>query len=571
MKAVPNNWHYYAINAPANVNFQLSGGFNVSFDSTYPKFGGIFGATYNSNYRFSDMLRSNFGQDITDTTYSYHDSAYTRTTLASALANFTLRLNATNKIYFNNVYSINSVNQTTLRHGYNNSSSFAVENSNAFYFASNKIYNAQLGGDHFLPGSRIRIKWSGFYTNFKRDEPDYRRNLYVAYDATQTPFDLINFGTSISSNSGGIHFYGKLEDIAKGANADVAIPFKAFKLSQTFKTGGGYFYDSRTRDIRFFTTTIASPNSFSFKLLYYGQDSVFSPANYGVDGGLSLLEDDNENNHYEGFVKNPFAFVMFDNKFTQQLRFVWGVRFESYHQQVKSFDRDATKHLTDTTYKDWLPSANLIYAVLPKANIRLSYSRTVARPLFRELASQVFYDFLTNTTVYGNPVLTESHINNYEVRWEHYFNQAQYYSVSFFYKKFKNPIEQYIPFPGADSRTLSWQNAPSAKNYGIEIEGRKNFDFISKKLETLVAYANIAFIKSKVVTPIDTTGRPLQGQSPYALNASLQYTEPKTNLSISVLFNAIGPRIYQVGSTLDPKSMGAIASNAGHKNLPKLS
>jgi len=82
----------------------------------------------------------------------------------------------------------------------------------------------------------------------------------------------------------------------------------------------------------------------------------------------------------------------------------------------------------------------------------------------------------------------------------------------------------------------------------MELELRKDFSFISKSLETLVFYANTSIIKSKV----DTAGifeskkstRPLFGQSPYIINVSLQYTEPKTNIGLSVLFNKTGPRIW---------------------------
>ena len=38
--------------------------------------------------------------------------------------------------------------------------------------------------------------------------------------------------------------------------------------------------------------------------------------------------------------------------------------------------------------------------------------------------------------------------------------------------------------------------------------------------------------------------RPIFGQSPFIINTSLQYTEPKTNLGVSLLFNQAGTRIW---------------------------
>src|SRR4029079_670695 len=142
------------------------------------------------------------------------------------------------------------------------------------------------------------------------------------------------------------------------------------------------------------------------------------------------------------------------------------------------FREAKTKYLVDTSFTDYLPSVNLIYSVLPKANLRFSYSQTVARPLYRELAATQYYDFNLNAVFYG-AYLGETNVDNYEIRWEQYFANAQYYSVSTFYKKFKNPIEQKIAIAGADSKTITWQNVPSAEDFGIELEARKNLDFIN--------------------------------------------------------------------------------------------
>lgn len=245
---------------------------------------------------------------------------------------------------------------------------------------------------------------------------------------------------------------------------------------------------------------------------------------------------------------------MFDNKLTDKLRLSWGVRYEDYRNIVNSFVSKDNPYKVDTTFHDWLPSVNLIYSVLPKANIRASYSRTVARPLYRELAATQFYDFFQNATLYGTN-LSETHIDNYEIRWEHYFVDAQYYSVSLYYKKFKDPIEQKIIIYGADSKTLSWQNAPSAENYGAEVEVRKNFDFISPALKNLFFYANAAYIHSLAFVKgngSDTANRPMQGQSPYLVNLALQYNEPVSGIGVSVFYNRIGPRIILVGGLENP-------------------
>ncbi len=548
---VPNLWALLKENAPANTSLQLSGGFSTRFknNKSYPLFGGIFGLVYSSTYNYNNLQRYDYtGLPSTppdDSVYKYNDNSYTRSILESGLANFAFRVNQNNKFFFNNIYSINSSDQTVLRTGYSFDNQWNVQ-ANSSFFSSNRIFNTQLGGDDYLPKSKLRIKWFGYYTNLYRNEPDYKRNTYVQINQGDPYFALIT--QTINSNYGS-HYFANVKDKTKGANLDFSLPFKMFSNTQTFKAGASIYSNTRFREARSIAAKIAS-GSFNNKLLYYGQDSIFRQQNFNSTTGFIYDELADVRNNYDGSINNTTAYAMFDNKFTKQLRLIWGVRFEDYHQILNTFDANSQPLKIDTTYKDFLPSANLIYSVLPKANLRLSYNKSLARPQYRELAYQLFYDFLQNYTFYGNPDLTETHIDNYEVRWEHYFPNAQYYSVSFFYKKFKNPIEQYIPFPGSDSKTVSVINSPGATNYGVELEGRKNFDFISKKLENLVAYANVSFIKSKVEKNTligDTASRPLQGQSPYIYNFSLQYTDPKTNLALSALFNASGNRLFLVG------------------------
>ena len=66
----------------------------------------------------------------------------------------------------------------------------------------------------------------------------------------------------------------------------------------------------------------------------------------------------------------------------------------------------------------------------------------------------------------------------------------------FFIKNSKYPIEPKIAINGADSRTLTWANAPSAEVLGVEVEGRKNFEFVTPALADLFVFTNASLIKS---------------------------------------------------------------------------
>jgi hypothetical protein len=85
------------------------------------------------------------------------------------------------------------------------------------------------------------------------------------------------------------------------------------------------------------------------------------------------------------------------------------------------------------------------------------------------------------------------------------------------------------------------------------LELRKNFAFIDSWLgsnfaRNFAVNINYAYILSEVILDESISqsqfgNRPLQGQSPYILNASLQYFNPKTNLSAAFFINRIGRRI----------------------------
>jgi len=46
--------------------------------------------------------------------------------------------------------------------------------------------------------------------------------------------------------------------------------------------------------------------------------------------------------------------------------------------------------------------------------------------------------------------------------------------------------------------------------------------------------------------------RPLQGQSPYVINAGIQYQNEESGTTISAAFNQVGDRIFIVGSSQEP-------------------
>jgi outer membrane receptor protein involved in Fe transport len=148
--------------------------------------------------------------------------------------------------------------------------------------------------------------------------------------------------------------------------------------------------------------------------------------------------------------------------------------------------------------------------------------------------------------VKGNEKLKPAYINNFDFRYEIYPSDNELISLALFYKHFKSPIEwTYLDAGG--SYTYTFENAELANNLGLELEIRKSLNFIS--LPNLFLTFNGAIIDSKVSFGAESreSDRPMQGQSPYIVNAGLFYLAEKIGLQAGALYNIIGKRIVGIG------------------------
>jgi outer membrane receptor protein involved in Fe transport len=178
--------------------------------------------------------------------------------------------------------------------------------------------------------------------------------------------------------------------------------------------------------------------------------------------------------------------------------------------------------------------------------VRAAYGLSVNRPEFRELAPFYFVDFDMNAGIYGNPSIRQAYIHNFDLRFEHYPSPNETFNIGLFYKNFLNPVEMVIM--GNSPTQYSFENVLSAYSYGIESDVRKSLGFISGA-DNFSIILNAALIKSKVQFPAGSLerNRPLQGQSPYMVNAGLFYYNDNNGLMVTLLYNIIGKRIVAVG------------------------
>jgi len=181
----------------------------------------------------------------------------------------------------------------------------------------------------------------------------------------------------------------------------------------------------------------------------------------------------------------------------------------------------------------------------------LSGSQTVVRPEFRELSPFAFYDFELNAQVVGNNKVKRTKITNADLRYEIYPRSGELITAGVFFKHFDKPIEYYFNRTGPATNTFNVANTKMATALGAEFEFRKKLDFVSQKLKNFTLSGNVSYIYSRVKDTV-ALSRPLQGQSPYLINAGLQYDIEKIGFSSTVLFNQVGRRILFVGDKSVP-------------------
>lgn len=573
-KKLNYDWSLKNKMALPNLNIQLSQA-NV-FKLFKRDFGSVLAINYSNSNSTTISDRREFEEqgDVIQKFKDYKDSTFSNNILASLLWNLSYKLNDNNQIGLKNIYSINSDNKTIIRNGIAEAGDPTFprwEKSNVRFFTQNNIYSGQLNGDHFIPYGKIKLKWIGGLSDIKRDIPNLRKMVYhkdSAHENDTTRYAAVFVPNAVGPSSSGAMFFAKTNERIYSFKLDASKLFEIKKTKHELKLGGFSQYRDRSFNARLLGYTFYQKGS-SIKpnknLTYLSEDQIFNPNYIGVidgpgkyDGGFTLTESTTYIDSYKASGVLNAGYIMADSRFNEKLRFIYGVRAESYMQTLKTSNKIFEEQTKDTTVLDFLPSVNAVWSLTERTNIRVAYYKTVNRPEFRELAPFNFYDFVTDYQISGNDTLQRATINNYDLRVEYYPKKpGQILSASVFYKDLTNAIEQIAG--NGQIRSINFVNVPKATNVGLELEYRVLLSTIfghdsCRLLNSTTIFTNFSFIKSNVdVTKLNNVeARPLQGQSPIIINAGAQYLDSKYNFGISFSYNYVGKRIVIVGNTDEP-------------------
>ncbi len=510
---------------------------------------------YSSSYRTLTDVRNNlFGAfDVIHNRSNYlrqaiDDQYSSNVRLGALLGLVWISSDKRQRLELKQIFNQIGKSRYTYRRGYDAQSDYMQQAE--YYYQSRMSYNLGLQGKHTL-SEQNQLDWNLGYAYSNRNLPDRRRYTTVQQEDGSMEIENLN-----DINREFSYLYENLFSGGVNWKHD----FKLADLNTSLKVGAYGERKNRQYDTRFFT--YAWPSG-QLPQQMRGLDvttQLLTDGNYGQEG-LYLLEQVDWTNNYEAVntLGSGYASLLIP-LWNNKIEAYGGVRFESSHTELVSHTRRQEASPVSTFYKyhDFFPSLNLTGHINAKQQVRASYGRTTNRPEFRELSTSVYYDFDLASNVQGNHNLKAATIDNFDLGWECYPNAGEVLSLSVFYKHFENPIEWTYTVAGGTDLVYSYMNANSADNYGVELDVRKQLDIFG--LPQFSLSLNASLIHSTVNFPAGSReeDRPMQGQSPYLVNAGFFFNSDlgkpvrswHKGWTAALLYNTIGKRIIGVGRSI---------------------
>ena len=447
------------------------------------------------------------------------------------------------------------------------------------------LTNVLLAGKHSFKKGDWNLDWKLSPTYSSSKDPDIRKTSF-SYDGSY------NFAAGEAGNPNRI--WRSLSELNATAKVDVTKNMKIKENELKIKFGASHTFKNRDYNIKFYELRFEQTQSWDTP----DANLVLAPENIFPNAANSTyIQSGNATpnpNEYNSNVQLTAAYASANFNFLNKLKTIIGLRSEYFVMRhtgrdiaYASGNSNGNNLVNEKVLEsiNLFPSVNLVYSVTPKQNIRTSYSRTIARPSFKEQSYAQILDPITNRIFNGslfafskvengeriftwNGNLKETNIDNFDIRWELFLkSKAQFITASFFFKNFTNPIELVRIPEQQTSVEYQTRNVGNGRVFGAEVEFRKNFDFISPLLENLYLSTNVTYVYSEItMTDLEYNARKsyertnenisqvrdMAGQSPFVINCGIDYKHPDLGMTFGIYYNVKGPTLMIVGTGLVP-------------------
>ncbi len=452
-------------------------------------------------------------------------------------------------------------------------------------YTQRQVTNLDFKGSHTFV--KWKVNWTVAPTLSKISDPDLRSTvLEEVTNVNSAGESVITYELNPAVGSQIRRIYRDLDE--KSINTKLNFTYMiSLNDSVKSKLEFGVFNLTKERNFNVYDYFFELHNSTNTSLdpnFYFQKENLWTVEN---NSGLYVKGQREPANQYLGRQFISGAYIMNDMPITKNFNASYGARLEKFDNFYTGQNNSGTVKYNNENVLNTLnilPAVNLVYKMNKNAksrndqsNIRAAFSQTVARPSFREKSIAQIYDPILNRTFNGNIDLVQTKIFNYDLRWEKFFGRTELISASAFYKKLINPIE--IATYEQAPNEVSPVNAGEAEVFGIELEARKAIGF-QKESQSHINFtvgANFNYIVSRIdmtkvlinkgevivseleIREANKRGdetvnryRPMFGQSPYSVNAFVNFSNDSLGLTCNVSYNVQGPRLSVVGIGLIP-------------------
>lgn len=477
-----------------------------------------------------------------------------------------------------------------LQNGESRAGKFEITNSESAvgqsgYFATSdnleynqrSLTNVLLNGVHLFADNKWEIDWKFSPTFSTSYDPDIRKTAF-----TVTP-TRVSFNAGAGGNPSRI--WRNLEEFNGTAKVDIKRNYTYKGKDAAFLFGGSHLYKERDYEILFFDIQFFGSQSWTTNdaSLVLTDENIYPASKNNI-----YYQSGNNNpnpNQYNSDVNNTGLYFLNEVYLNPKFKTIVGLRAEKYVQRhtgrdIKFANGDIANgnNLNNEVVinsLNFFPSLNFIYELTDATNLRIGYSKTIARPSFKEMSFAQILDPITNRIFNGslfeysdwNGRLVETKIDNLDVRYEKYFDKGDMFSISGFYKRFQNPIEL-VRIPEQQTSTeFQPRNVGQGQLFGTEIEFNKNLGFISTFLKDVKFNGNFTYLISEIsmsdlefnsrksferVSQSITNKRQMAGQAPFMINTGFSYQSLEKGFNAGIFYNVKGPTLNVVGIGLFP-------------------
>ena len=515
--------------------------------------GHSFGYLVSGSYAYGTDLKDNQIRALADrgsepgttkTIDQFIGQTASQSVLWGGLANLSTMIGSASRVSFNGMYDRTADNDARIERGH-----FKNEGIDAritrMQYVQRAVRSAQLVGEHQLGAHKVDWAWTS--SGVSREEPD-RSEFVQAISKSADGSELLRWLNT--GNEGAVRTFSGLDETSNQGKLDYQLDWSALARQHFIKVGGLGRQTTRTADTHAYS--ISAPGA-GDSVVRLEPEQIFDGRFTQAGDAVFTLAPLAQGGSYDAHDRLGAVYAMTELALSARTRVIAGARYEDDQLAVNAVSTlgspvHITKHWTDV-----LPSLVLNHELTVNQQARVSITRTLARPEYREIAPITSRDVLNGDDTQGNDQLRETTVSNADLRWEWYPRSGEVLSAGVFAKQFDQPIERVYQAVGSGTRSVFFTNAKSATNYGVELEARKNLAFLIPALSRFQGFVNTTLMQSRIELAADTRAsatnlkRRMVGQAPYVVNAGLTYLAVGNSASATLLYNRVGDRITAAG------------------------